>query len=67
MDESGDVDDFEEIFDPASLVHRIRKIVKAVRNSPEERMKFASIVKATSNVDLAETSAECLILDVKTR
>jgi len=58
------LDDFEETFDPSSIVHRIRKIVKTLRKSPEERKKFADIVKSAPS---ASGRIASLILDVKTR
>ncbi len=39
-----ELDDIEdEDFDSASIVHRIRRISKTVRNDPEERRTFSGI------------------------
>ncbi len=56
------MDDFEEIFDASSIIQRIRKIVKTVRNSPQERKIFSDIVSST-----LPGSPLNLLLDVKTR
>ena len=56
------MDDFEEILDASSIIQRIRKIVKTVRNSPQERKIFSDIVSST-----LPGSPLNLLLDVKTR
>ena len=44
-DDLEESENFEEEIDNASIVHRIREIVKAVRSSPQKKLKLENTVR----------------------